>query len=120
MKIPILSNRLKKSFGHSDVGEMSSNEPGASFFANPQNRTVTTTNEVDIIPTRLKWDKMLNSRKLDRKKSTEMTNLNTSLSTPVKALKESANMMIMDVPALNRSIVNMKTVTAYATLPKLK
>jgi hypothetical protein len=118
MNIPKLRNRCCVLVGHSEVGDGLSSEPGSCSLRIPQNTTETTINEVQAIPMRLRCDKISSLTKLKRKNRTLIMILKKSLSTPVKALKESAKMIIIEIPALKRSMVNVEITTRWAALPK--
>ena len=84
---------------------------------NPQAKTTQTINEVQMIPIKLKWDNTLSLTKLSAKNTVEIIILKKILSTPVKTLKESANKIIMEIPANNKSTVKVITTIKCAILP---
>ncbi|KAH3686118.1 hypothetical protein WICPIJ_002902 [Wickerhamomyces pijperi] len=71
-----------------------------------------------MIPNKLKFDKTSNLMKLRIKKIQLMNNFRYNFGKPNTAWKESAKMIIMEIPAPNKSMENVKTTIAWTKSPK--
>ncbi|KAH3672078.1 hypothetical protein WICMUC_004449, partial [Wickerhamomyces mucosus] len=111
MKIPNDKNRCKLSIGHRAVWAGCNKDPGP-LKDNPVISIILTINDVEIIPNKLRCDSMSNRIKLDMKNAIEMMIFNNDLSIPNAALKLSENMMIIEIPALSKSMLNVNTTNA--------